>query len=432
MRRLRLYISGLIALILVLAAAGQSARAAADGTGPDVMAVQEKYSERLLSVPEVVGTAAGQDVVIVLATDASVSEVVPDELDGVPVDIRVTGEFKALKTNVETCRSDRPVPIGVATSAVGSDVTGTVACRVTDGAQVYGLSTWHIWGAGSSKPVGTEVVQPGGQSGAGEGVMGTIAGYRDVSFEPGSVNRMDAAVAMTSTEDLGVSTPEDGYGTPQTRVEPASPGQEVEKYGAGTGLTRGRVVGVNAILDVSYGDKTARFVEQILVKGTGTFAEAGDSGALIVTNFGRNPVGLVFAGGRDGEFAVATPIGMTLAAFGVSVDTRKVTDLAVKEMSADIVGDEGTLVKVSACITNLGAREITSDIEVTLKRSGNGILATETISGGLGVRQGARLAFTWEPEDYSGTADLVVSHNVSDDRSENDSATATVQVGPVE
>jgi hypothetical protein len=51
------------------------------------------------------------------------------------------------------------------------------------------------------------------------------------------------------------------------------------------------------------------------------FIGAGDSGSLLVTNPGKNPVGLLFAGTSDGKLAVANPIEAVLDSFGVTVDS---------------------------------------------------------------------------------------------------------------
>jgi hypothetical protein len=74
-------------------------------------AVQEKYSEQLMSKPHVVGTAIGLrmrqgqytgEVAIVVMVSKKVAEdelkpedKLPEELDGIPVDVQETGTFVA-------------------------------------------------------------------------------------------------------------------------------------------------------------------------------------------------------------------------------------------------------------------------------------------------------------------------------------------------
>ena len=50
------------------------------------------------------------------------------------------------------------------------------------------------------------------------------------------------------------------------------------------------------------------------------FIRSGDSGSLMVTETGNNPVGLCFAGGSGGAFA--NPIGPVLQALGVTIATQ--------------------------------------------------------------------------------------------------------------
>lgn len=133
-------------------------------------------------------------------------------------------------------------------------------------------------------------------------------------------NRIDAAIALSSTANLGRDTPANGYGTPRSAPVAASVGQAVQKYGRTTALTKGQVSGVNAIVNVGYSSGTARFVDQIVVSSRKPFSKAGDSGSLIVTDAGRNPVGLLFAGTQDGKTTIANRIDLVLGRFGASVD----------------------------------------------------------------------------------------------------------------
>ena len=93
-------------------------------------------------------------------------------------------------------------------------------------------------------------------------------------------------------------------------------GLEVQKYGR-NGQTFGKVDSVNAMVRVYYSTRSAIFVEQILIT-PGTFSAGGDSGSLIVTLEGNNPVGLLFAG--SSSYTIANPIDDVLDAFGVTVD----------------------------------------------------------------------------------------------------------------
>ena len=99
----------------------------------------------------------------------------------------------------------------------------------------------------------------------------------------------------------------------------ASVNQDVQKYGRTTSLTLGTVADINAIVDVGYDNGTARFVDQIIITGsTGAFSGSGDSGSLIVTQVGNNPVALLFAG--NSTITVGNPIDLVLDRFNVTID----------------------------------------------------------------------------------------------------------------
>ncbi|HEX9144769.1 MAG TPA: hypothetical protein VGA09_10890, partial [Candidatus Binatia bacterium] len=87
-------------------------------------------------------------------------------------------------------------------------------------------------------------------------------------------------------------------------------------------LTQGRISGIDATILVDYDSGTARFVNQILVTSSKNFIRAGDSGSLLVTRSGTNPVGLIFAGDTRGRMAIANPIDLVLGALNVFIDGR--------------------------------------------------------------------------------------------------------------
>ncbi|MFZ2146926.1 MAG: hypothetical protein WAV28_06875, partial [Sedimentisphaerales bacterium] len=140
-----------------------------------------------------------------------------------------------------------------------------------------------------------------------------------IVFSRRASNTIDAAIALSSTANLGTATPAGGYGIPSSETATASVGLTVQKYGRTTSLTKGNITGTNVIVKVGYSSGTARFVNQIIVESNTEFIGAGDSGSLLVT-MDKNPVGLLFAGTSDGKLAVANPIGAVLIAFGVTID----------------------------------------------------------------------------------------------------------------
>ncbi|MCH8186532.1 MAG: hypothetical protein IH862_10570, partial [Chloroflexi bacterium] len=297
-----------LATILALLMVGPVFAGGRQGDPPGLdraIAAQESHTNALLARPGVVGTAVGlgangRAVVLILTETAGVAGL-PDSLNGVPAVIRVTGEIFALerpegqgkpKAVDPTARFDRPVPIGVSTGH--PDITaGTIGARVTDAAgNVFALSNNHVYAATNSANIGDAVIQPGDFDGGSSPAddIGTLADFEPIKFD-GSDNTIDAAIALSSTANLGNATPSDGYGTPNSATVAATIDQEVQKYGRTTGLTKGKIDGINATVNVNYGDPgVARFVDQILIT-PGKFSKGGDSGSLIVTrDDNKNPV----------------------------------------------------------------------------------------------------------------------------------------------
>ncbi len=298
------------------------------------LAAQERLTDDWLALDGVVGTAIGVDghghaVLKVYLTAPGVVDL--PRFVGVAVVPEVTGPFRALpapesEEAVDPARGfPRPVPIGV--SAGHPDVTaGTIGARVTDGTRTFALSNNHVFAANNGGRQGDNLLQPGIADGGRnpDDAFGTLFDYEPIRFcrflacQP---NRIDAAIALTTPDELDTATPEGGYGKPRSRARDAELGLDVQKYGRTTGLTTGRISGIHATIDVNYRTGTARFEDQIVVTGSG-FSGPGDSGSLIVTKGAllsdRRPVGLLFAG--TGTTTVANPIGLVLDRFGVQVD----------------------------------------------------------------------------------------------------------------
>jgi len=295
------------------------------------MAAQAQVTEDWLSKDGVVGTAvgfndAGQAVVKVYIT-AMGAAMLPQMVAGVPVQMEITGPFVSLADALTDPKAGfpRPVPIGVSTGHPNI-TAGTIGARVTDGSRVFALSNNHVFANNNGASPGDNLLQPGVADGGRNpaDVLGTLYDFEPIEFCGGLVcpsNRMDAALALTTTSDLGTDTPDDGYGSPRSGTVEATLGMQVQKYGRTTGHTQGRITGINATLDINYRTGTARFTGQIVISGDG-FSTGGDSGSLIVTKgylfADRRPVGLLFAGSPT--TTIANPIDLVLNRFGVTVD----------------------------------------------------------------------------------------------------------------
>ena len=292
-----------------------------------VMTIQDRHTDRLLAIFGAVGTATGltEDgkpaIIVFIKTGAlAKSARIPTNIEEVPVIVKITGEIQALSHATE--RFDQPVPIGVSTGH--PDITaGTIACRVTDGTYVYALSNNHVYAAENDASIGDNVLQPGPFDGGidPDDAIGTLSDFEPILFGRRFKNEIDAAIALSSTANLGTATPVGGYGTPNSTIVGAVLDQQVQKFGRTTELTKGKITGVNATVNVRYSSGIAKFVKQIIVESGTRFIGGGDSGSLLVTdNADLNPVGLLFAGNSDGTFAIANRIDLVLERFGVTVD----------------------------------------------------------------------------------------------------------------
>lgn len=405
--------------------------------------VQERHTDRLMDIPGVVGTAVslsedGRPQIKIFTADAQV-EGLPESLDGLPVAVEVTGMFYARSD--PTARFDRPVPIGVSTGH--PDITaGTIGARVKDAlGNVYALSNNHVYANANDANLDDIVIQPGTFDGgvSPNDEIGRLDSFVPIDFSGGN-NTVDAAIAFSSKALLGNSTPaDDGYGTPSSTTVAAFVGQSVKKYGRTTKLTQGQVAEINVTVDVCYEVvfiwciKLARFVGQVGISPR-NFSGGGDSGSLIVTEAGNNPVGLLFAG--SDTRTLANPIEAVLSTFGVTIDDAPdvppgpVTDIAVTDVSAPASATQGDDVSVDVTVTNAGNQDVTDDINVTLTDDTDGVtIGTQTISGGLTAGASTTLTYLWGTAAASiGDHTLTGSHDFSDDNAGNNSNGATVTI----
>ncbi len=339
-----------IGLLVALAVSPAFAQPRFDPPGLErAIEAQEQHTDALLDIQGVVGTAVGVGArggaVVKIYTEKEGVAGLPRSLDGVPVVVQVTGKIHALHHRqghsggpsgggggddsvtsdpAPTDRWPQPVPIGVSTGNAGECSAGTIGARVTDGTDVFALSNNHVYALENRAPIDSDILQPGrfdtNCASDNSDVIGTLEAFVPIVFSTSAFNTVDAAIALSSIDNLRNATPSDGYGTPKSAIVEEVVGMSVQKYGRTTGLTKGVITGVNATVNVGYSSGTARFVNQIIVQGNKPVIKSGDSGSLLVTDPDRKPVGLLFAGNRSGKLAVANRIDLVLQAFYVTID----------------------------------------------------------------------------------------------------------------
>jgi hypothetical protein len=309
--------------------------------------VQEKHTQRLMSVANVVGTAIGlndaDEVVVKIYTAKKNVSNLPSTLDGMKVDVEVTGIIRAMGAPggggvSHTAKQTPPIQLGTSGSwrfdlANGYCCGGTLGSLVSKGGIQYVLSNYHVLEAdivngGNNRVahVGDFVIQPGlidvNCNMANAQNVATLSGIKSL---PGS--NVDAAIAAVISGMVRTDGSILEVGTLSASTVSASINKAVKKSGRTTGLTRSTISGLNATVSVKYENEcaggtafTKTFTGQIIIANKGSrFLNSGDSGSLMVEDVTTHPraVGLLFAG--SSSTAVANPIGEVLSYLGATM-----------------------------------------------------------------------------------------------------------------
>jgi len=217
--------------------------------------------------------------------------------------------------------------------------SGTLGALVEDsGNRLYLLSNNHVLARSDQASVGEAIIQPGlidnncTPNGVGPGVatIATLNSWLPLSSKTTNVDAAIAQVASRAVDatgsilELGGRQPDGtlaaappGISSSGGKGEAASLSLKVAKSGRTTGLTCGSVTALDLDVTVDYfldcaetkPYLTKTFTNQLAVSGN-AFADAGDSGSLLVDAANAEPVGLYFAGGRDAagvSQAIANP-----------------------------------------------------------------------------------------------------------------------------
>jgi hypothetical protein len=324
----------------------------------EVMAVQEAVTQDLMSMPDVLGTAVGQDdsgelTILVYVNlegknPAASARNIPKNLRGKSTTVEFTEPFHALKGKPggsskgskvsHTAKQATPIQLGTSGGwmydlANGYCCGGTLGSLIRIGNTQYILSNYHVFesdivsgGNGTVATDGDPVIQPGlidvSCSADNAQIVGTLVTKH--SLPDSNVDASIAAVVPGMVSPDGIILE---IGTISSQTVAASLNQAVKKSGRTTGLTRSKISGLNGIVSVAYDNEcagsaafTKTFTGQIIISNRGSkFLAAGDSGSLMVEDVTTNPraVGLLFAGSNS--LAVANPIDEVLSFLGASM-----------------------------------------------------------------------------------------------------------------
>ncbi len=230
---------------------------------------------------------------------------VPEEISGHPTDVEEVGIVTAGQLRTKF----RPAPGGC--SIGHKDITaGTLGAFVKADGEIAILSNNHVLANSNEAEAGDHILQPGPADGGTdpEDKIAQLHSWVPITFG-GSENYVDAALATPDPDWFDSVTPFIlQIGEVRGSIEPAL-GLQVQKMGRTTKLTHGQVTGVGVTIGVRYGNRVARFREQVQIRGANgnPFSLGGDSGSLILTE-DNSATSLLFAGSNDGSSTFASPI----------------------------------------------------------------------------------------------------------------------------
>ncbi len=321
---------------------------ASDPMVQSVMAVQERYTARLMADPEIIGTATGlsedgRPAVLVLATTERAAKALPTTLDGVPVSVLMTDPIIALAEPAagtpHTARQLRPIRLGTSGGnardlANGYCCSGTLGALVAKEGKQYILSNSHVFAhdiaSSAADPdvaqIGDPIDQPGLVDVSCQDSSNDYVAHLSTLSTLNTSANVDCAIAEVVTGAVRTDGAILEIGTLSSQILAPSVNLGVKKSGRTTGLTRSTITGLNATVNVGYDDEcngnafTKTFTGQILIANRRSrFLNAGDSGSLMVERVTTKPraVGLLYAG--SSSIAVANPISDVLNHLGATM-----------------------------------------------------------------------------------------------------------------
>jgi hypothetical protein len=280
------------------------------------------------------------------SSELSSKDLIPAEIQGIMTDVKAVGRIVIHKSRKDRWR---PAPPGV---SIGHEyvTAGTFGSVVWDNAtnKKLILSNNHVLANSNDARKKDAIVQPGPIDGgkAPQDLVAELERFVPIIFEKsdtnicsvangvagianfiagilGSKSRLAALrIESTSNEvDAAVAVPWKDSVTEEILdigavMGVTEPGldMKVKKSGRTTGVTEGTITGLNAAVEVEYGNgKIALFENQIV---TTDMSEPGDSGSLLLEAETNKAVGLLFAG--SDEITVFCPINRVMELLDVN------------------------------------------------------------------------------------------------------------------
>ena len=224
-----------------------------------------------------------------------------------------------------------PAPGGVSIGH-GNITAGTLGCLCTGRTaprddRMLVLSNNHVLADVNAGSAGDPIYQPGPRDGGTPAAnqIGILERFVTIRYNSSGTNHVDCATAWVDANDVRPDLVYFRRGAQKffraaPPTVPARVGMTVGKSGRTTHLTQGRIAAIGVRIQVDPGGgQLAWFDDQMEIRGlSGNFSDLGDSGSLVWTWDGnRNPVGLLFAGGRGSTFA--NPIDSVLNSLDIDL-----------------------------------------------------------------------------------------------------------------
>lgn len=262
----------------------------------------------------------------------------------------VSGSAIVTITSPNQLGQNTPVKLGASGGNVDDENAtecegGTIGSLVVRAGTQFILSNNHVLARSDAATLGEGIIQPGlidtpspCVAGSGSVAVGNLSQFIKLEQPAGCTTNCappaDAALAQVvsgavdstgSIIELGETStngvPNDG--PPASTILPVASlvpnSTAVAKSGRSTGLTCSTVEAVSGTFNVQYQrglggpSFTAVYHNQVAING-GTFSAAGDSGSLIVSQAGGQPVALLFAGSDTNT--VGNPVATVLSNLG--------------------------------------------------------------------------------------------------------------------
>jgi PKD repeat protein len=294
--------------------------------------IQLKHHSELKAKANVTGTGIGyryrngkltEEVCLLVFVDKKVSigtlsakDVIPTEIEGVKTDVqvRIAEAMQDRKSRM------RPAPGGCSIGNIAV-TAGTLGAVLYRGEDKVALSNNHVLACVDVGNLGDVIVQPGIYDGAKPDTDRLGVLYDFVPVAECDSAYVDCAICKPDNpDDVTSEILEVGE---IAGIAEAQLGMSIQKSGRTTGLTKGVITVVNAIVDVGYGDaRVIKLIGQLIadnIEGQSKVIAGGDSGSALL-DMDKNLIGLCFAGSSDGAFLVANPIQPVLAQLSLTLE----------------------------------------------------------------------------------------------------------------